>query len=364
VVEFEEPAIELESRNLQEEEVSNLKKLDDLEASILQGLENAQGSILDNEELLTTLSESKEMSTRISKRQREAKETAKTVELKRLSYSKIADVVSSIFFDICALSDLSYMYNFSLEWYLDVFGTVLQETETPPVETTSNRYAGVVEPGVKLQLFENINDNFKHRQQNLCVNLFKALWVDISRSLSPEHTLVFSFSLAMKLLIVNNSICQSDLNALLELSSEGLTDAFDATENSDTRDGSIVFTPEIDRKIKSISKNYPHHAWLQNLVGICRESQMYASKFQDSILESDAPLKGIRKLVVEEKPSIIHFIALVLMKNLRPEKFVDSVTSAVEGVRGVMGLSPCTFWHHHPHFCRRTPSNRIQRMYP
>jgi hypothetical protein len=322
VVAFEEPAIQLESYNLQVEAVTNSKRLNDIETSILEGLENAQGSILDDELLLNTLSESKETSNRISRRQREAKATEKMIEEKRDAYSKIADIASSLFFDVSSLPALSFMYNFSLEWYIGMFSRVLQDT---PKGQAHSGLSGLNDwTTIKLKLIDNVNDDCKRRQQGLCVYLLKALWVEISRALTPEHLLVVAFSFAMKFLIVKNVIRQHDLNALLDIQCEGLADTFEDSE---------VFTVETNRKIRSISQRYSTVNFLQQLSSTCRGSRKYAMNFKESVLDSNTPLDGIRKLAVGEDTSALQFIGLVLVKELRPDMFVKSVESAVEGVR-------------------------------
>jgi len=92
-----------------------------LEESLLYELNNVTGSILDNDELIATLEETKQKSIFIT----EAIETAKTTKLEidkqRNNFQPAAMRGSILFFSMTGLSNISKMYEYSLSNYLRVF---------------------------------------------------------------------------------------------------------------------------------------------------------------------------------------------------------------------------------------------------
>eukprot|EP00959_Pyramimonas_sp_CCMP1952_P213225 4461314-Pyramimonas_sp.AAC.1 len=66
------------------------KELKEIEDKILFMLSNAQGNILDDEELINTLAQSKITSNEISQKVLEAEETEKTIDETREKYRPVA----------------------------------------------------------------------------------------------------------------------------------------------------------------------------------------------------------------------------------------------------------------------------------
>jgi dynein heavy chain len=80
-----------------------------------------QGNILDDEELIETLSSSKVASQRIEERVAEQTKTQTIINDTRSSYRPVAHRVSQLFFVVADLGSVDPMYQYSLEWFNGVF---------------------------------------------------------------------------------------------------------------------------------------------------------------------------------------------------------------------------------------------------
>ena len=86
------------------------RKLKEIEDKILQLVSEASEDILDNEELINTLDNSKETSIQIGERMKEAEITAKEINDSRESYRTVAKRGSVLYFVIADLANIDPMY--------------------------------------------------------------------------------------------------------------------------------------------------------------------------------------------------------------------------------------------------------------
>ena len=91
------------------------KQLQDIEDKILKLLSESTGDILDDEELINTLADSKTTSAIIKERVQESEKTNKEINSMRNSYRPVALRGSIIYFVIANLATIDPMYQYSLE---------------------------------------------------------------------------------------------------------------------------------------------------------------------------------------------------------------------------------------------------------
>ena len=106
---------------LQEDVTANTKVLQDSEDQLLARLGSGSGSLLDDAELIDVLSEIKTKSKEVSEILKESKE--KTIEIgeKREQYRPVAARGAVLYFCIVEMSLVNWMYNTSLQQFLDLF---------------------------------------------------------------------------------------------------------------------------------------------------------------------------------------------------------------------------------------------------
>jgi dynein heavy chain len=156
---------------------AELKSLEDL---ILRLLQECQGSPVDDIDLIEALDASKIKSDEINAKVAEAVITEQNIDTIRAKYVPVAVRAQLLFFCVTSLSRVDPMYQYSLEWFKDIFLRALDSSEK----------SEVLEERIVL-----INDFFSF-----------SLYSNVCRSLFERHKLLFSFLMCARILMERNEI--------------------------------------------------------------------------------------------------------------------------------------------------------------
>jgi len=156
------------------------KELQELEDTILFMLSNSQGNILDDHKLIETLATSKVKSAEIMIKVQEAEVTEKQIDESRNLYKPVAYRASILYFCIADLGTVDPMYQYSLQWFRNLFIAAIRLSAPSPDIN---------------QRIENLNNFFTYY-----------VYTNICRSLFERHKLVFSFLLTIRILQGDNLI--------------------------------------------------------------------------------------------------------------------------------------------------------------
>ncbi|XP_050084093.1 dynein axonemal heavy chain 6 [Anopheles aquasalis] len=141
-----------------------------LEDKILKTLYSSQGNILDDEDLVESLNESKEMSTIIADRLIETERTEVTIAATREKYRMLAVRGAILYFVVASLSEIDPMYQFSLRYFTQVYCSVIEQ------------------PHTKMELQE--------RLESLLDGITFTVFANICRGLFEKHKLICGFLVA------------------------------------------------------------------------------------------------------------------------------------------------------------------------
>ena len=121
VVGHERPDLAIQFKQLVDEMSAMANTIVELEDNLLKMLADSTGNILDNEELIGALAETKEQATEISIKLEESTKTKEELNATRLTYMSTAMRGSILYFSVARLIAIMNMYETSLNSFLVVF---------------------------------------------------------------------------------------------------------------------------------------------------------------------------------------------------------------------------------------------------
>ncbi|DBA02677.1 TPA: hypothetical protein N0F65_010502 [Lagenidium giganteum] len=189
VVRSERPDLEQRKNELTVNIASDKKQLKEIEDKILYMLENSQGNILDDEELIDTLAHSKVTSSAIKTRMAEAETTSKEIDQTREGYRCVAIRGSIIYFAIASLALVDPMYQYSLQFYQKLFVMRLENSAKSEVLET--------------------------RLKILMEDITSSMFINVCRGLFEKDKIVYAFMIASSILLQLGAILPSEWNYYL-----------------------------------------------------------------------------------------------------------------------------------------------------
>ncbi|KAG8348375.1 dynein heavy chain [Trypanosoma vivax] len=188
-VEKERSDLEQEKQKLIRDCAEKNRELKDLQENILRMLEEAEGDILDQEELIDALEKSKVKSTEIKGDLLRARETELTIDETRNKYRPHAYRGALLFFCVSELSSVDPMYQFSLQWYINLVLLAIDNTEAA--------------------------ETIEERVEKLTEYLTYSFYTNVCRSLFGRHKLTFSFFLCTSILQQEGELDNEEFRYLL-----------------------------------------------------------------------------------------------------------------------------------------------------
>jgi len=104
-------------------------KLREFEDKLLNELTESEGNLLQNDKLIKTLEKLQSESKQISEEVEKADETMKQIQEVTEEYLPLAMMSSKIFFSLDSMSQIHYLYYYSLQYFMEILYSVLQKSE-------------------------------------------------------------------------------------------------------------------------------------------------------------------------------------------------------------------------------------------
>ncbi|XP_072807658.1 dynein axonemal heavy chain 6 isoform X2 [Vicugna pacos] len=189
VVRLEKPELEEQRIKLIVRINTDKNQLKAIEEKILKMLFTSEGNVLDNEELIDTLQDSKITSGAIKIRLKEAESTEQMINVAREKYRPVATQGSVMYFVIASLSEIDPMYQYSLKYFKQLFNTTIEASAR--------------------------TDNLQQRMEVLLEQTLLAAYVNVSRGLFEQHKLVYSFMLCVEIMRQQGRLTDAEWNFFL-----------------------------------------------------------------------------------------------------------------------------------------------------
>lgn len=325
VIGKEQKALEDQLNDVLEEVNANTKALMALDASLLERLTSNTGNLLEDEELVTVLANTKTKAAEVNQKLSAAADTKASIAEKREQFRPVATRGSVLYFSIVEMSGVNCMYQTSLAQFLQLFNDSMDKAEKAAL--ASKRVFNIIETMTYL------------------------IYRYINRGLYEADKLTFVVLVTMKILITANHLRPSDLALLL-------------------RGGAAL---DIDSVKKKPFNWLSNEAWL-NLVELSQSQKFFSTLLTDMAANEAA----WRKWYEDNEPELLPipdyetsltetiatgpFLRLLLVRSLRMDRcmlmckwfvrhtdamgpaFVEPVTDTLESIYdGMNSVTPVIF---------------------
>ncbi|KAJ3137918.1 Dynein heavy chain 6, axonemal [Physocladia obscura] len=288
VVKLEKPELEEHRNSLIVNIANDKRQLKDIEEKILRLLFNSQGNILDDEELINTLNQSKVTSAAIKERVHQAEMTEIEINLAREKYRPVAIRGSVLYFVIATLAEIDPMYQFSLKYFKNLFNQCIIESLK--------------------------SDDLQTRIRILCDETTSNIFANVSRGLFEAHKMIYAFMICCSILKQQGDISEEEMNFFLRGSSR-------LSDSDPLKPDERWFTQYMWQNCCDVAANIPQYAY------ILEHIQMYTSEWED-LVNAEQPFT--ENIPGSHDSPISDFQKLILIKALREEKLVASCVSFVQ----------------------------------
>ena len=296
--------------------VSNARmkaQLKDLEDKILYMLSNSEGNILDDEELINTLAQSKVTSDDITEKVAEAEVTERDIDQTREKYRPVATRASVLFFCISDLAIVDPMYQYSLAWFISLFIRGIEEADKPEEMEDEEARAALPADDVEARIVI-LNEYFTY-----------SLYNNICRSLFERHKLMFSLLLCVAIMQQRGEIDAQEWRFLLA----GPTDTNTSAKN-----------PAPEWVTEKVWIEVVNASNLSAFAGFADSFTKNVEHYREYFESGEAhrfPLDDVFNDKLNE------FQKLLVIRCIRPDRFMLGVTDFVSGKLGQRFIEPPPF---------------------
>jgi dynein heavy chain 1 len=144
VLKFERPDVDQRRTNLMKLQGEFKLHLRQLEKRLLQALNESRGNILDDDRVIDTLETLKTEAAEVSRKMLETDGVMSEVEAITKQYEVIARACSAVFAVLEQLHHLNHFYQFSLQYFLDIFHSVLHDNDILKAETNHDKRVDII----------------------------------------------------------------------------------------------------------------------------------------------------------------------------------------------------------------------------
>ena len=172
VLKAERPDVDQKRSDLLKLQGEFALRLRQLEKSLLAALNSAKGQILDDDSVISTLETLKSEAAEVARKAAETDVVMAEVEAVSQLYTPLSSACSSIYFTLEQLNQIHFLYQYSLQFFLDIFNAVL---------TGNQRLSGVTD--------------YSQRLSTITSDIFQTAYNRVSRGMLHEDRITYALLL-------------------------------------------------------------------------------------------------------------------------------------------------------------------------
>ncbi|XP_070559259.1 dynein axonemal heavy chain 3-like isoform X5 [Ptychodera flava] len=349
----EKPELEEKKNQLIIESAKNKKQLKEIEDKILEVLSSSQGNILEDESAIQILSSSKQLAKEISEKQEVAQATEKQIDETRNGYKPVAKHSSLLFFTISDLANIDPMYQYSLNWFINLYLQSIHDTRPQTAyrpQSAHDKHVDDVESGQAAAAshapFPALTDyihsifldttgtsitnskptsDLEERITNLNDHFTYSIYQNVCRSLFEKDKLLFSFLLCIGIEKSKDLIDDREWRFLL---TGGV-----ALENPYPNPATEWLSEKSWSEIVRVSD-------LDKFDGFMKD---FRNNLEDWKELYDSPTPHIDKIPEPWELTLNHIQKLIVLRIIRPDKITPAVQNYIVKKMGPSYVEPPTF---------------------
>ncbi|XP_015110698.1 dynein heavy chain 1, axonemal [Diachasma alloeum] len=271
------------------------RDLKEIENKILDKLSKSEGSAVDDIDLITTLEASKLKSEEIKVKVSSAEATQADIDRTRSAYLPVANRAQILYFSICDLKTIDFMYQYSLEWFINIYTDSIINTEK--------------------------SNNIDERVSTINDCLTFSTYSNVCRSLFERHKLHFAFLICVRIQIDTDFIDRDEWKHFL----------FGATPPHQSLNPAAEWLPE--------------RSWLEiQALKVLKEFNNFTELFRGR-LENFKALYDSKEPEVDsglDSLKLDDFQKLLVIKSLRPDRLITAIQLFVNKYLGRKLIEPQT----------------------
>ncbi|XP_025190774.1 dynein heavy chain 7, axonemal [Melanaphis sacchari] len=285
VVAKERPDLESKRQQLIVESAENVKALLDVENNILQIL-SAPGNILEDENAVDVLDNSKILAKEITRKQAASVETVAVIDQFRLQYKPIAEHCSILYYCITDLPNIDPMYQYSLSWFINIFIMTIETANKSKI--------------IRIRL-DALKETFTYN-----------LYANVCRSLFEKDKMLFSFIMCTTVMLAEKKIDKQELMFLL-IDSIGL-------ENNIPNPAPNWFHDKSWNELCRLDKLNAYYGIKDDFINKVDEWKKYYDSNDQGILKFPNPWYD----------KLSDFQRILVVRTIRPDKVIPVITKVIE----------------------------------
>ncbi|KAL3112905.1 hypothetical protein niasHT_015611 [Heterodera trifolii] len=175
VLRSERPDIDKKRNDLLKLQGEFAVRLRHLEKALLNALNESKGKILDDDSVIATLEKLKNEAQEVAKKSAETDQVMKEVEIVSQKYYKLANACSLIYLMLHRLDEIHLLYNYSLDFLLDIFTTVLKSPQLGNVKDYDARLSIILQNLFSV-MYSRVSVGMLHNDQILLASLLLRIY--------------------------------------------------------------------------------------------------------------------------------------------------------------------------------------------